>query len=69
MMGALTFVMFTPQGIMDSFTVIPIQIFNWTSLPKVEFELVAASGSLLLLILLFILNGLATFIRYKYSRK
>jgi phosphate transport system permease protein len=69
MMGALTFVMFTPQGIMDSFTVIPIQIFNWTSLPKVEFELVAASGSLLLLILLFILNGLATYIRYKYSRK
>jgi phosphate transport system permease protein len=69
MMGALTFVMFTPQGIMDSFTVIPIQIFNWTSLPKVEYELVAASGSLLLLILLFILNGLATFIRYKYSRK
>jgi phosphate transport system permease protein len=69
MMGALTFVMFTPQGIMDSFTVIPIQIFNWTSLPKAEFELVAASGSLLLLILLFILNGLATFIRYRYSRK
>jgi len=69
MMGALTFVMFTPQNIMDSFTVIPIQIFNWTSLPKIEFELVAATGSLLLLVLLFILNGLATFIRYKYSRK
>src|SRR6056297_1241156 len=69
MMGALTFVMFTPQNIMDSFTVMPIQIFNWTSLPKIEFELVAATGSLLLLVLLFILNGTATYIRYKYSRK
>ena len=68
MMGALTFVMFTPQGIMDSFTVIPIQIFNWTSLPKSEYELVAASGSVLLLLILFALNGLATFIRYKFSR-
>ncbi len=69
MMGALTFVMFTPEHIMDSFTVMPIQIFNWTSLPKKEFELVAAAGSSVLLIVLFILNGLATFIRYRYSSK
>ncbi len=69
MMGALTFVMFTPEHIMDSFTVMPIQIFNWTSLPKKEFELVAAAGSSVLLIVLFILNGLATFIRYHYSSK
>ncbi len=69
MMGALTFVMFTPEHIMDSFTVMPIQIFNWTSLPKKEFELVAAAGSSVLLTVLFILNGLATFIRYHYSSK
>lgn len=69
MMGALTFVMFTPQGIMDSFTVIPIQIFNWTSLPKADFHLVAAAGSVVLMLILFLLNGLATFIRYKYEVK
>src|SRR6056297_719503 len=69
MMGALTFVMFIPQGIMDSFTVMPIQIFNWTSLPKTEFHYVAAAGSTVLLIMLFILNGIATFIRYKYEVK
>lgn len=67
MMGALTFVMFTPQGLMDSFTVLPIQIFNWTSLPKADFHLVAAAASSVLLVILFILNGLATFIRYKYE--
>jgi phosphate transport system permease protein len=69
MMGALTFVMFVPEGIMDSFTVMPIQIFNWTSLPKTEFHYVAAAGSTVLLIMLFILNGIATFIRYKYEVK
>lgn len=69
MMGALTFVMFTPQSIMDSFTVIPIQIFNWTSLPKADFHLVAAAGSVVLMLILFLLNGLATFIRYKYEVK
>src|SRR6056297_1536645 len=69
MMGALTFVMFTPQSLMDSFTVLPIQIFNWTSLPKTEFHYVAAAGSTVLLIMLFILNGIATFIRYKYEVK
>lgn len=69
MMGALTFVMFTPESIMDSFTVLPIQIFNWTSLPKADFHLVAAAASSVLLVLLFILNGIATFIRYKYEVK
>lgn len=69
MMGALTFVMFTPDNIMDSFTVLPIQIFNWTSLPKADFHLVAAAASSVLLVLLFILNGIATFIRYKYEVK
>jgi phosphate transport system permease protein len=61
--------MFTPEGIMDSFIVLPIQIFNWTSLPKAEFHLVAAAASSVLLVLLFILNGIATFIRYKYEVK
>lgn len=69
MMGALTFVMFTPESIMDSFTVLPIQIFNWTSLPNADFHLVAAAASSVLLVLLFILNGIATFIRYKYEVK
>ena len=33
-MGALTFVPFTPGGPLDKFTVMPIQIFNWISPPS-----------------------------------
>ena len=31
MIGALTYVAFVPEGPMDEFTALPIQIFNWTS--------------------------------------
>jgi phosphate transport system permease protein len=47
--GALTRVPFTPDGPFDLFTVLPIQIFNWTSRPQTEFHDLAAVGIILLL--------------------
>jgi phosphate transport system permease protein len=40
--GALTYIAFDPNGPMDLFTVLPIQIFNWVSLPQKEFASLAA---------------------------
>ena len=37
--GALAYVPFTPKGIMDEFTVLPIQIFNWVSDINMNFQL------------------------------
>ena len=37
--GALAYVPFTPKGIMDEFTVLPIQIFNWVSDHNMNFQL------------------------------
>src|SRR5690606_25188505 len=42
MIGALTFVAFLPEGPMDQFTALPIQIFNWVSRPQQEFHELAA---------------------------
>jgi phosphate transport system permease protein len=68
MIGALTFVNFLPEGLKDSFTVIPIQVYNWLSKPKVEFQELAASGIIVLLALLLLMNFSAILLRNKYQK-
>jgi len=69
MIGALTFVAFTPEGIMDPFTVLPIQIFNWVSRPQDEFRALAAGAIIVLLVLLLTMNAVAILLRNKYQRR
>jgi phosphate transport system permease protein len=61
--GALTYIAFDLRGPMDIFTVLPIQIFNWVSLPQKDFQYLAAAGIIILLALLLIMNSLAIFLR------
>ncbi|MCA8960485.1 MAG: phosphate ABC transporter permease PstA [Planctomycetes bacterium] len=68
MIGALTYVPFVPRGPMDSFTALPIQIYNWASKPQQEFHLLAAAGIIVLLAVLLVMNGTAVYIRQR-SRK
>jgi phosphate transport system permease protein len=68
MIGALTYVAFVPEGPMDEFTALPIQIFNWTSRPQEEFHQLASAGIIVLLGVLLLMNALAVFIRYRASR-
>ncbi|OLO40562.1 phosphate ABC transporter, permease protein PstA [Alkalihalophilus pseudofirmus] len=69
MIGALTFVAFVPDGIMSQFTVMPIQIYNWTSRPQEAFHYVAAAGIMVLLVMLLIMNSIAVWIRNKYQNR
>jgi phosphate transport system permease protein len=66
--GALTYVAFTPEGPMDDFTALPIQIFNWASRPQAEFHELAAGGILVLLVMLLLMNGTAALIRFRSQR-
>jgi len=68
MIGALTFVAFLPSGPMDSFTVMPIQIYNWVSRPQASFQELAASGIIVLLIMLLLMNLSAILLRNKYNK-
>ena len=68
MIGALTYVAFTPSGPMDAFTALPIQIFNWASRPQREFYGLAAAGILVLLGVLLTMNAAAIWIRYRSQR-
>ncbi len=63
MIGALTYVAFVPESVMDPFTTLPIQIFNWASRPQAAFHEVAAAGIIILLIVLLCMNALAIFFR------
>lgn len=67
MIGALTYVAFVPEGPLDAFTALPIQIFNWTSRPQVEFHELAAAGIIVLLGFLIVCNSLAILLRLKFK--
>ncbi len=67
--GALTFVPFTPDGPLDRFTVLPIQIFNWTSRPQEAFQNLAAAGIIVLLVVLLTMNSIAIVLRQRARRR
>ena len=68
MIGALSYVAFVPQGPMDGFTALPIQIFNWTSRPQTEFHGLAAAAIIVLLLVLVLMNAAAVIIRQRSQR-
>jgi len=63
MVGAVGFLAFTPKGLTDQFTVLPLQIYNWISRPQEEFRQLAAAGIIVLLLLLLTMNGVAIILR------
>lgn len=67
--GASTFITTDPSGPFSKFTVLPIQIYQWTSRPQDEFRNIAAAAILVLLVLLLTLNTAAVILRNKYSRR
>ena len=69
MVGALTFITFSPSGPMDPFTALPIQIFNWTTRPQEGFREIAAAAIIVLLIMLLAMNTGAIFLRNKFQKR
>jgi len=80
--GALTYVAFLPKnpigaefpffnldGLMDPFSVLPIQIFNWVSRPQKGFALNAAAAIIVLLAITFCLNAIAVYLRHRSQKK
>jgi phosphate transport system permease protein len=65
--SALVFITFVPTSPMDRFTVLPIQIFNWTSRPQEDFQGLAAAGIIVLLAILLSMNAVAIYVRNHYQ--
>jgi phosphate transport system permease protein len=79
--GALTFIAFLPPApvsaeppflsldwIMSPFTVMPIQMFNWTSRPEAAFHHNAAAAGLILVVMTLSMNAIAIYIRYRLRK-
>ena len=79
--GALTFIAFLPPvpfageppaGLFDwlfaPFTVMPIQMFNWTSRPEEAFHQNAAAAGFILVFMTVAMNGLAIWLRYRLRK-
>ncbi|GAA0892547.1 phosphate ABC transporter permease PstA [Fulvivirga kasyanovii] len=67
--GALAYVPFVATNPMDEFTVLPMQIFNWVSRPQHGFVVNAAAAIIILLLITFIMNGIAIYLRNKWQKK
>jgi len=67
--GASTFITVDPTGPFSKFTVLPIQIYQWTARPQDEFRNIAAAAIIVLLVLLLTLNASAVLLRNRYSKR
>lgn len=67
MIGMVAFVADIPSGILDSATVMPVQIYLWASSPEAGFAEKTACGILVLLVLMLALNALAIFLRKRFE--
>ena len=79
--GALTFIAFLPpspvsaeppfvsfEWLSAGFTVMPIQMFNWTSRPEAAFHQNAAAAGLVLVVMTLSMNAIAIYIRYRLRK-
>ncbi|MCX7751111.1 MAG: phosphate ABC transporter permease PstA [Candidatus Bipolaricaulota bacterium] len=69
LLGAFLFVTYVPQGLGDSFTVVPLQIFEWATRPQDGFATVAAAAIVVLVTLLLLLNAVAILLRNRFQRR
>jgi phosphate transport system permease protein len=80
--GALTFIAFLPsppltsqfpflsfKWLLDPFTVMPIQMFNWISRPQKDFHINAAAAGIVLLFMTLLMNAFAIYMRYKFRKR
>ena len=67
--AGIVYIRSAPQHLMDDYTVMPLQIYNWTSRPQEDFHAIAAGGIVVLLAILLSFNAVAVFIRHRMQNK
>ncbi|MHB8261496.1 MAG: phosphate ABC transporter permease PstA [Bacteroidia bacterium] len=67
--GAMLYVTDIPTSPMADFTVMPIQIFNWLSRPQKGFIVDATAAIIVLLLITFMMNGIAIYLRNRWQKK
>lgn len=68
LVGAVTFIRFAPTSVFDRFTVLPMQIYHWVTLPQAEFHGLAAAAIIVLLAVLLFMNAFAIWVRNRFQK-
>ncbi|MEM1251442.1 MAG: phosphate ABC transporter permease PstA [Cyanobacteria bacterium P01_H01_bin.21] len=66
--GAVAFIRSTPDSLQSAFTAMPIQIYNWVGRPQEEFHQIAASGIIVLMVMLLLMNTIAIYLRNRFQK-
>ncbi len=69
MVGAAGYITFNPTGLLSGYTTLPIQIYTWTKEARDDFHVLAAATSVLLVVSLLAMNGLAIWIRARAAHR
>ncbi len=69
LIGMVAFIVDVPSGPTDAATALPVQIYLWSDLPEAAFAAKTAAAIIVLLLFLFIMNGLAIFLRRRFERR
>lgn len=69
MIGMVAFIVDVPTSIVDSATVLPVQIFLWADSPERAFLAKTSAAIMVLLTLLLLINITATMLRSKFEKK
>ncbi len=69
LIGMVAFIVDVPTSPMDAATALPVQIYLWSDLPEAAFKAKTAAAIIVLLLFLFVMNGLAIFLRRRFERR
>jgi phosphate transport system permease protein len=64
--GEFPFISF--QWLLDTFTVLPIQMFNWVDRPQEAFQVNAAAAGVVLIAMTLAMNAVAIYLRYRLRK-
>ncbi|MEO8493692.1 MAG: PstA family ABC transporter permease [Planctomycetota bacterium] len=66
--AGIVYIARAPGHLMDDYSVMPLQIYNWAQRPQKEFHALAASGIIILLAILLAFNAAAVLIRQRLQK-
>ncbi len=69
LIGMIAFIVDIPGGVTQAATVLPVQIYLWSDLPEIGFQAKTSAAIIVLLMFLFVMNGLAILLRKRFERR
>jgi phosphate transport system permease protein len=69
MIGMVAFIVDVPGGVLDSATVLPVQIYLWADSPERGFTALTSAAILVLLVFLVLMNAIAVYLRARFEQR